>query len=119
MYKNPEHVGRKYEKVAEIVGARIFRHFLHIVINRLMQQDRLVITPEISMFIGLLKKNPKRVAKVRKKKKIYFANSGRHYGLLLHGFEHEYYFRMPYRRRKQLANLIKEGNRYYNPYPDA
>lgn len=115
LYKNPEQVGRKYEKVAQIVGARIFRHFLFLLVNHLMDSDRVVLQGGESIFIGLHKKNSERVASYRKKRQIYFANNGRRYGIILYGLDHKYYFRMPHRRRLELRDRINKGQRFYNP----
>lgn len=119
LYKNPEHVGRKYKMVAEFVACHVFRHFMHILVNRLMESDRLVIDDQLSLFIGTVKKNPKKVAKARKKKQIYFATLGRRYGVVLHGMEHDFYFRMPYRRRKELYDRITEGQNFFNQIDTA
>ena len=100
--------------MAYVVGARIFRHFMSIMVSRLMESDRLIIEDGISLFIGTIKNNPKGIAKRHKKKQIYFENPGYRKGLVLHGLEHDYFFRMPSRRRQELVMRIKEGQDFYN-----
>lgn len=101
-----------YRVVAEKVGARIFRHFLHLVVNRLMEGDRLVLDDDLSLLIAWTKFNRKRVVNTRKKRQICWSNLGQNCGVMLHGMDHKYYFRMPRRRRLELASRIKAGQNF-------
>ena len=87
---------------------------MYIIVSRLMDGDRLIINNEVSLFIGTIKNNPKGIAKARKKRQIYFENPGYRKGLVMTGLEHEYFFRMPARRRKELVMRIKDGQEFYN-----
>jgi len=114
MYKDPRSTGNNWKELARRVGNEVFRHFLYIVVSRLMEGDRLIFDDSISLFIGTIKNNPKGIAKPRKKRQIYFENPGYRRGIVLHGLDHEYFFRMPFRRRKELVERIKNGQEFYN-----
>lgn len=115
MYKNPEHTGNNWKRVSTYVGVRIFKHFMHLMVNRLLESDRVILRPGVSMFIGTIKNNPDSIAKRHKKKQIYWENPGYRYGLVVWGaIEHEYFFRMPARRRQELVLRIKEGQSFHN-----
>lgn len=114
IYVKWDQYGRKRQPVAEVLGAKIFNTFLNIVVSRLMESDRLLLGEGKSMFIGQLRKNSEKVGKLRKKNQFYFSTLSVKRGVVLHGTKHEYYFRMPFRRRKELMLRIKKGQNFYN-----
>lgn len=100
--------------LAARLGNEIFRRFLMETMNRLMESDRLLIKDNIYLYIGTPRNRT--VVKARKKK-LYGVASGpykRHYGVVLDGIGHRYFFRMPFRRRKELAERIKGGQHFYH-----
>lgn len=80
--------------------------------DRLMESDRLVLPDGASLLIARTKKDPKRVVKYNKYKQIYWANRGFEYKVVMHGFPHKYYFRMPLRRRLELRDRINKGQNF-------
>ena len=104
--------GRKYSKQAFALGHRIIRTFLAVVVDKIMEGDRILLPNGKILYIGIIPHNPHRIAKWRKKKKLYLHTQGRRYGVKLVGMEHNAYFRMPYRRRAELRDNILEGKNY-------
>lgn len=82
-----------------------------------MESDRLHIKDNIYLYIGTPRN--RKVVKSRKKKQ-YGLKPGpykRYRGIVLDGFEHRYFFRMPFRRRKELSDRIKNGQNFaYTPW---
>lgn len=82
-----------------------------------MESDRLHVKDDIYMYIGTPRN--RKVVKARKKR-LYSAVPGpykRHFGVVLDGINHKYFFRMPFRRRNELAQRIKRGqNFHYTPW---
>jgi hypothetical protein len=79
-----------------------------------MESDRLIIKDGISLYIGTPRNRT--VVKARKKR-MYRKDPGpykRHHGVVLDGLGHKYFFRMPFRRRKELAERIKNGQHFYH-----
>lgn len=85
---------------------------MHIVINHLMESDRLVLSEGRSLMIAWTKLNRKRVVNTRKKRQICWGHLGENCGVILHGMEHKYYFRMPRRRRIELSQRIVAGQNF-------
>lgn len=109
---NPDSVGRKPKMVAERLNAVIIRAFWSKVISRLMESEVLQINPYTSMYVGVTDiRGSGRAVKHRKKKMAYLRQS-KIYGIVLNGFFHEYYFLMPYRRRKELFERLKKGQNF-------
>lgn len=78
----------------------------------MMEGDRIILPYGKIMYIGVIPDNPKRIAKWRKKKQLNLHTDGKRYGVKLIGMEHSCYFRMPYRRRKELYERIIAGQNF-------
>lgn len=80
-----------------------------------MESERLVINKELSLYIGT-PKQPKKSPKKQQKFKV-VGDKRKVYGVVLDGMEHEYFFRMPLRRRKELMQRILKGQNFcYTPW---
>lgn len=79
-----------------------------------MESDRLIIKDGIYLYIG----TPRNRTKVKaRKKRSYSSTPGphkRYHGIVLDGFEHKYFLRMPFRRRKELSERIRGGQNFYH-----
>ena len=104
--------GRNYNKQAFTLGQRIIRIFLKNIIDKMMEGDRILLPYGKIMYIGMIPDNPHRIAKWKKKKALNLHTNGRRYGVKLIGMEHDCYFRMPSRRRKELADRINGGQNF-------
>lgn len=77
-----------------------------------MEGDRILLPYGKIMYIGVIPDNPRRIAKWRKKKALNLHTNGRRYGVKLIGMDHDCYFRMPFRRRKELVDRINGGQNF-------
>lgn len=78
----------------------------------MMEGDRILLPYGKIMYIGVIPNNRKRIAKWRKKKMLNLHTDGKRYGIKMIGMDHKCYFRMPQRRRTELANRIKSGQNF-------
>ena len=104
--------GRNYNKQAYTLGQKIIRIFLRIIVDKMMEGDRILLPYGKIMYIGVIPDNPRRIAKWSKKKLINLHTNGRRYGVKLVGMQHDAYFRMPQRRRSELAERIQAGQNF-------
>lgn len=105
---DPSTTGRKRALTARRISAKLIRMFWARVVDRLMESDRLVIDPYTSMYIGVERMyNPK---KHRRPKKVVISDYI--YGIVLNGFFHDYFFRMPARRRAELYERLRQGQSF-------
>lgn len=105
-YINPDHVGRKLDKMAEKVGKVIVRDMMRYIVDRLMQSDRLMLPYGKQLYIGVIPDNPKRIAKKHKLRNLCLETGGKRFGVRMDGTKENYYFRMPRRRRTELATRL-------------
>lgn len=109
---DPYTTGRKFKPIAGRLGSLIIRLFFKKVIDRLMNSDILDIGYGRRLYIGRIRENPKMIAKKRKRVNPLLLTMGKRYGVVMDGFSHNYYFRMPFRRRKELYERIKSGQSF-------
>jgi hypothetical protein len=116
-YQNMNRCGNNYKTAARELSKEIARRFFFEVMNRLMESDRLVITKDISLYIGTPKPPRWKTLKTIRNKRVKTPYRNRYYGVVLDGVAHKYRFRMPYRRRKELRERVLSGqNFYYTPW---
>lgn len=108
-----ESAGRSYNKLAFLLGKKILRLFLEKVVDHLMASDRIILGNEKYMYIGVIPNNPDRMVKLSKQGDPLVHSRGRRYGVKMTGVGREHYFRMPYRRRLELSERIKNGQSFY------
>ena len=112
-YINPDPIGRARLPVAQKLGAFIFRTFMKILIDNLMEKNRLVIRRKYAMYIGKLRMKPYKLVTKHKRHNHHFHTDGKWYGVVLDGMDHNYSFRMPRRRRQELYDRIMNGEQFY------
>jgi len=106
--------GRNYNRQAFTLGQRIIRLFLKIIVDKMMEGDRILLPYGKIMYIGVIPHNPHRISKYRKKKMLNLHTNGRRYGVKLLGMDHNSYFKLPQSRRYELYGRIKEGQTFLN-----
>lgn len=106
---DPSSTGRKKKLTAQRAYSKLVRLFWKKVIDRLMESDRFLIDDEISMYIGRLDKDVNQVTRKNYKPHLGWLNT---HGVILNGFFHNYYFRMPGRRRRELRARLKKGQSF-------
>lgn len=106
---DPASTGRKKKLTAQRAYARLVRMFWKKVIDRLMESERFLIDDEISMYIGRVDKDENQILTSHYKPHVYLYNT---HGVILNGFFHRYYFRMPGRRRRELRARLKKGQSF-------
>jgi hypothetical protein len=113
-YKDPYSVGRKLHKMAHVVGVTVVRDSLAYIVGRLLEGDRYMTPYTRQMYIGVLPKN--RTTTSTKKRRIppdkKLPPPKQVFGIIVEGMDQNYYFRMPGRRRKELAKRIQAGQWY-------
>src|SRR5690606_40712637 len=62
-----------------------------------------------SMYIGRVDKDENQILTSHYKPHVYLYNT---HGVILNGFFHRYYFRMPGRRRRELRERLKKGQSF-------
>lgn len=110
--RNHQGAGRNYNRQAFTLGQKIIRLFLKYIVDKMLEGDRILLPYGKMMYIGVIPHKADRIAKFEKKKFQNPHTSGRRYGVKLVGMEHDSYFRMPYKRRAELASRILGGQRY-------
>lgn len=109
---DPDSSGRKPKMIAKKLNAFIVRAFWAKVVSRLMESDTMQIDKHTSMYIGVTgKKGDGRQVKYRKRK-LNYLHEKLIYGVVLNGFFHDYYFRMPSRRRMELLGRLQKGQTF-------
>jgi hypothetical protein len=107
---DPYSTGRKRRLTAQRAYSRLIRLFWSKAIDRMMQSDRLLVDNDITMYIGKVDKDKNLIYdKTHKKSYLRMANT---HGVILNGFFHNYYFRMPARRRRELRKRLKNGQSF-------
>lgn len=106
---DPSSTGRKKKLTAQRAYSKLMRMFWKKVVDRLMMSEVFHIDNELSMYIGRLDKDVNYVRSPGYKPYLQLLNT---HGVILNGFFHRYYFRMPARRRKELRERIKRGQSF-------
>lgn len=112
-----DNYGRKLEPWGTALYAKLMNTVWKLVVEHLLDADRVIIPyrkgMDVTLYIGKMPDNPKRIAKQHKRLHPYFATEGMRYGVILDGVKHSYYFRMTQANRLQLYNNIKKGKNYH------
>lgn len=114
-YVDPYTVGRKFKVIGYRLGVRIVKSMFKHIVNRLMESEIFDMGYRQKMFIGVIPNNPDRIAKQVKKDNPMWHTMRRRYGVVMEseGKRLSVQFRMPSRRRKELAERILKGQRFY------
>jgi hypothetical protein len=114
-YVNPYFVGRKFKVIAYRLGVLIVKSMFKHIINRLMESEIFNMGYRQRLFIGSIPNNPNRIAKQVKKDNVPWHTMRRRYAVVMEseGKRLSVQFRMPQRRRQELADRILKGQRFY------
>lgn len=103
---DPDNLGRKRKPTSRRAYAKLVKTFWRKVVDRMMESERFIINDELSMYIGRVDpdKNNPAIGELQDIRTTH--------GVILNGFFHNYYFRMPYRRRRELRDRLKKGQSF-------